>query len=1248
MKKKTQLFIYILFITTIKTSKSGENLQKQKTLNPDLKKLPDTKEAKSFCGKRIHVGIANDVQNRSTADLVQENINRYNSIVGKMKADFPLIEEPDHGFISLANKMIINPPQFTRIKTKYDFFTLYIYILKFRKNVKMIFTIKPHKNDIDKNIIAKFDDFNETGGDMYSYLYPSFEHMIEKTNLTAGFYSFERSYLYEDNHNFEVELCMNFYIYINKLTKIWRQHNDDLYNGRIEPVEIDEYDYVKESFGDEKAVKFLDFVSMIYDKNNNVCLQGEVITFFAMVDNLEQSNFEEEEDYSESTENYFDGLPEKGKSGNKRRVLGSKKEIVNKRRILGSFSDEKKKQAKLKNKDMINLNNLKIKERRGNPGFIENFNEKPNGVSNLNNKYNNEVKNNDMLNKFLGGDPDNQIKNFIPKKRYNDLSVDEEIINHNKNLLNFKNQKRQGRYNDLQNNVVDNRKIDDNDLPKNKRHQNENDFNFNQKKRFNFNQEQKASYEDIGNGSGDHINQKMNFPNHKNLQRDQNGNFIPQPPRGEKPKYYRNYRNYKNQNNHKNERLDDDKMNRIKKLLNARKDLVSPVSNKVDSNSAENFSSTEENNSIQFQNVKEKKKNKDYLNEKIIKNQENKQNYRNNEKGKHIVNEKGQRLYNKFPSSEDESNINANERKRGSYNANKMFHLKRNGVNNVNKFQRPDKPIPFLENYQVRRRIRDMLNFNIKNNYNRQNNFKVAEQENLNVAKNKRDVKEILDKDIKPNVEIKYKRAFSVDKNHDSTINKNKLNKNINRLKPFNADDIMNGVNKNGLIRYKTNFSDDNEGGINQKIRIHDKLGALTKDRRKKFANKENVNIIEKKKILQNVYDFLVAEKDRGYNYVNFVNMDNDETKKLGKYFEKMRDDLFTNISSKKNDQIMEIIILNDIKEENQKSIKNENLCLFGSLSLMAVTIEDLTIDDIETEESKSYKREKLEGVLNEVFNNDVLSGLSDDRTVTKIMSAPDKKAKIKKWFENIKIKNNLLSNSNKIPLSDDLLAGLETFVNSFGNRRLSKPQKTQIKNSVAHEINVFRPDIKEKRTKLKEISEMSGKDFLKFILVERSSYVRKSNFLIEFIKILVTNPILVKNINLLYENKKKEFLENTDVVEEKSRIEEEMSGLRLIIYNDLSVDTNWSFFHEAFLKMFFQNNFVYFKELMYKEEIYTNYKENGEEHGVMQEKINKTGDFEGEPVKNVKFADLKENEVLTEVEGGVVEKIVKGNLKVI
>ena len=294
--KKTKILIILNILTlfTLTTQKSTESLQNLPNPSPS--------SAASFCGKRIHSGLANDVLTQSAHDLLQDFINRYNSIVNKTNSDFPLIPEPDHGFTSLANKMIKNPPQFTRIKTKYDFFTIYIYILRHKKNVKMMFSIKPHNNDLDNKIIKKFSDFEETEGNMYSYLYPSFEDMIEKTGLTAGFYSFERSYLFEDHYNFEVELCMNFYVFINKLTRIWRRHNEELREGKVESVVVDGFEFVKEREEfDRDGRRFEDFRSMIYEKNS-VCLLGEKITFFTMVNGEVEESSYEEEDYSESGE----------------------------------------------------------------------------------------------------------------------------------------------------------------------------------------------------------------------------------------------------------------------------------------------------------------------------------------------------------------------------------------------------------------------------------------------------------------------------------------------------------------------------------------------------------------------------------------------------------------------------------------------------------------------------------------------------------------------------------------------------------------------------------------------------------------------------------------------------------------------------------------------------------------------------------------------------------------------------------
>ena len=349
LKKLTVLIIIITSLKTLKTS----NTEKNKKWKTEIQK-----EVRCFCGKKIqgHSKKSNTTKNLEESDIetiIRNLKQRYNEIIKKNKY-FPKIQNFTKGLFSASESpKSTETSLFHSFRANYDFFKIFIYFTKSKNNIKLIFSLKPHKFDSFAIVTDKFDFFSQTKGNFYSYLFPSFEDMQNFTKMTSGFY--EKIVSLSHLQNFENELCINFFIFLNKVTSAWVKENKKLEDKR-EIFKIDNLVFEKKKF--LQNVIYKDFKEMIFDmsKKNGICLKGEVFSYLSLVypedvfgkrDLVEIEKKDPDFVFKKKKILGFDGVVGKGN-------LGLKKKIAN-----GNFLERNK-----QNLNKINLNKKVIEMKK--------------------------------------------------------------------------------------------------------------------------------------------------------------------------------------------------------------------------------------------------------------------------------------------------------------------------------------------------------------------------------------------------------------------------------------------------------------------------------------------------------------------------------------------------------------------------------------------------------------------------------------------------------------------------------------------------------------------------------------------------------------------------------------------------------------------------------------------------------------------------------------------------------------------
>ena len=1113
-------------------------LQKVLTLTDKEKNIKwrneTLKEVRCFCGKKIpgRYEKKNSIKNIQESDIetiIRNLKQRYNEII-KEEKNFPKIGTLSKGFFFASENQINSEAAlFHSFRANYDFFTLFIYFSKLKNNVKLIFSLKPHKFDAFSIVTNKFNYLSQSKGNYYSYLFPSFEGMINETKLTSGFYEKKISLSIFQNTNFRNEMCVNFFIFLNKITGVWVKENKKLKEERL-TFKIDNLVLEKKKF--KENVNYEDFRSMISDMNGKkgICLQGKVFSYLSLVspeniigerdhvevnrEKLEKEFYKENKDLISEVNEKNKALDEKIEQNNFLNFNKNNLEFIRRNSLDFKKKIELEKVALKNEKNKLNKLKKKIKTKK-------NIVEMNKALINKNKKDFNPVQNKNEKNfKLVVKKNENYLKPVLKKngKDLKPVSKKKDDLNKkfDSNLINKKNPLKS------QNEVTKKIKKDD----------------FSNKTK---SVEKNKVIDDKGKGIKVEISNKGKNQITKKIKEDdfsdetksvERNNLIDDNGKGIKIEI--SDISYSEEYNAPQNLAEGSKSNNISYQITSTASLENLQHNLIEDkykNISYQNTSTSSVDNLALKNTGDKYKNISYQNTSDSEIEENLKNKLNG------IDPLSENIY-----------INTESTSASSHQS-----LENKQIEEINDYK---KKTTFINP------LKGPLNKSL---------------EELEAPINKTILNNNLDSGLKKEIV----KEIPVIKNLDSKIKKDK----------------------------KEKSTEKNVSPIIDEIKIIENL--------EKKDEKENLSDDSKK----DLYENLISDEDQIYEINNYKSLKNQdeisEIETLKESFLIMKKDGLTRIKKNNDYKILIALNLKNIKDTTI-NLEVDKISHIGSIDFPALKIEDL--EDLESD--KKNDRIKLEKEIEDVLLRDLLTGILDKNHIVRLIHNRKEKFKAN-FYEN---QQNIVLVKRMDILNSDINISFLGLINSFNKAKLTRRDKTIILNRLKSEIMTFDP-LNNKDIYLKTIYDLSAEEFLNFLLNEREKFLRMNKFIINFLKFLMENEFIIQKIISDY---------NTFKNKSQKKIEED---LKIIIYNDLSIDIKWEFFHFALKKFFLEENYIYEKKLVYVQEKHEQFIRDKNLESVTVEKIS----------INENFGSEVNAFILPEVNPGVDDTFIRGSqIKVI
>ena len=348
----------------------------------------------------------------------------------------------------------------------------------------------------------------------------------------------------------------------------------------------------------------------------------------------------------------------------------------------------------------------------------------------------------------------------------------------------------------------------------------------------------------------------------------------------------------------------------------------------------------------------------------------------------------------------------------------------------------------------------------------------------------------------------------------------------------------------------------------------YEKLNLLKAEKLNEIQNLENSSI--------NIYEGLYNSENNNFveenGYKIFIKKGEFQT--LENFVSAIKTDEITKVEKKQNYQILKIIDLEKI--ENFDGI---------DLSFVEKDILHLGFNEKPTEYNFAIEENNqntvelknlIEDLYQKIINKDyfLLFLKLDYNTFYQKFAKDDE---FLQWLTN----SHTLNSHGPNKLNWDFKKDIDFFLlpDKEFKRISEKEKKTKTREEVYIEIQ---ENIKSKVNtiftvnQMEDIKSLSNQDFLNFINNQRLNYLRKESFITELLKVLASDPDMLKKIKTNYKTiKNKAILENSNI---------KFTNLKIIIYSDLTIRTNFSFLHDLLIELFYQQNFIYYKELVIKE----------------------------------------------------------------
>ena len=339
-----------------------------------------------------------------------------------------------------------------------------------------------------------------------------------------------------------------------------------------------------------------------------------------------------------------------------------------------------------------------------------------------------------------------------------------------------------------------------------------------------------------------------------------------------------------------------------------------------------------------------------------------------------------------------------------------------------------------------------------------------------------------------------------------------------------------------------------------------DDLELLKSQKLEEIKNKENTQ--------KNLYEGLYEEnqnfiEENGYK----IFVKEGEFELLENFVDEMKKDGLTDVGEKMNYQILKIIDLENFYDSSL-DFNGSDILHFGAGSFST----NFNFEDIQGEDENEISdlRISIESYFKQTYFRDYfLMFLILEEAEFYLIFQNDKELQI--WLDSSSDLNSKGPANRKI--SWNYKKSIEEYLSEKSkNNREKKYLQIQTK------INTLKIRTNFESETLEQIQSLNNQEFLNFINTQRQQYLRRQELIIALLKLLSED----EDQKLL-----SELISNfTQVKNQAIRIGStiQFTSLKIIIYNDFTIRTNFPFLHNLLIKLFYTKQFIYYKEIFVKE----------------------------------------------------------------